>query len=149
MELRYKHVESALIQVLNVKPKDLGAFRARLRHLRNINLPRLPKSGSGQHIVYTRHHALEMLVAVALENVGQKPKKAALLAQSIMRQPHDLYRSKDCYVAFSENMPGYMMTYGLRAFSEFLKSAPDVFLVINLSACTEKLGLALDRAVAS
>jgi hypothetical protein len=149
VELRYKHIEAALAEVLEVRPKGLGAFRARLRHLRNLGLPRLPKPGSGQHIIYTRRQALEMLVAAELEKVGQTPKSVAILAQSIVGQsPYGRYRGKDCYVAISEARPGYTMAYGLRAFTEMMKSAPDVFLVINVSACVRKLDPALDRALA-
>ena len=56
---------------MNVKPKDIGAFRGRLRHLRNIGLPRLPKIGSGRAIDYSDRQALEMLLALELEDAGQ------------------------------------------------------------------------------
>ena len=150
MELRYKHVEAALAEVLNVKAKGLGAFRARLRHLRNIGLPRLPMPGSGQHIVYSRHQALEMLIAMELEKVGQTPRKAALLAESIVQQsPYGQYEGKDVYIAISEGRPGYTGAFGLKVFREFMKSAPEVFLVLNVSACVRKLDPALDRALAA
>src|SRR5437660_355977 len=103
-ELRYQHVEAALVEVGKIAPADLGAFRARLRHLRNIGLPRLPKTGSGQHITYTRRQALEMMIAVELEKVGQTPRRAALLATSIVRQsPYGRHNGKDCYVMIQES----------------------------------------------
>ncbi len=148
---------------MNIKPKDMGAFRARLRHLRNIGVPRLPNPGSGQPIDYSRRQALELLIALELEKSGQAPKKVAVttetilqtkelarLAGTIVRQsPYGKYKGRDCYAVVSESRPGVTMAFGLRAFSELMKSAPDVFLVINVSACVKKLDPALNRALAS
>jgi hypothetical protein len=149
MELRYKHIEAALAEVMNIKSEDKGAFRARLRHLRNIGVPPLPNSGSGQPIDYSRRQALELLVALELEKIGQAPKQVALLAGTIVRQsPSGKYKGRDCYALISEARPGVTMVFGLRAFAEFMRSAPDVFLVINVSACMRKLDPALTRALA-
>ena len=155
MELRYKHVEVALAEVIGIGPNDMPAFRARLRHLRNIGVPRLPNPGSGQPIAYTRQQALELL-ALELETVGQAPKKVETtlqkeelvrLAKTIVRQsPYGKYKGKDCYAIFTESRPGVTLAFGLRAFVEFMKSAPEVFLVINVSGCVRKLDPALDRA---
>jgi hypothetical protein len=141
-------VEGALAEVMGVKPKGMGAFRARLRHLRNIGLPRLPESGSGRPIDYSRRQALAMLLAVELEKVGQSPKQAAALAESMVRQsPYGQYKGMDCYVYVSEHNPGYRMAHGPRGIEEMMKSAPDVLLLINISACVRKLDPALDRAL--
>ena len=149
MKLRYKHIEFALADVMRTKPRNMGAFRARLRHLRNIGVPRLPHSGSGQPIEYSRRHALELLVALELEKVGQAPKQVALLAGSIVGQlPDSEYEEGDYYAVISESKPGYEMAFGLRVFLELMESAPDVFLVINVSACMRKLEPALTRALA-
>ena len=150
MEFRYKHIEAALADVASVKPTDMGAFRARLRHLRNIGLPQLPNPGSGQPIAYSRRQALEMLLAVELEKVGQAPKSAALLAQSIIRQaPYGQHEGKDCYVTLSEVRPGYTMAYGRSGLSKMMAKAPPVLLTINVSACVRNLDPALNRALAA
>lgn len=150
MELRYKHIEAALADVMNVKPKAMGAFRAQLRHLRNIGVPQLPNPGSGQPIDYSRRQALELLIALELEKVGQAPKTVALLAGAIVRQsPYGKYSSKDCYVTISESRPGFTIIFGLRSFLESMRSAPDIFAVINVSACVRKLDPALTRALTS
>jgi hypothetical protein len=152
VELRYRHVEAALAKVMNVGPKDMGAFRARLRHLRNIGVPRLlPNPGSGRPIDYSRRQALELLIALELENVGQAPKEVALLAGTIVRQsPYGWHKGKDCYAVISKSLPGVTMINGLRAFSEHMRErhAPDVGVLINVSACVRKLDPALDRALA-
>jgi hypothetical protein len=149
MELQYKHIEAALAEVMQVKPKSLPALRARLRHLRNIGLPILPKTGSGRPIQYSRHHALEMLIAIELEKVGQAAKNAAMLAASIVRQtPYGQHRGKDSYVIIGEGKHGYVLAIGRRQFMQAMRLAPETFLSINVSACVTKLDAALNRAVA-
>ena len=150
VQFRYKHLEAALADVMQVRPKDMSAFRARLRHLRNIGVPRLPNPGSGQPIDYSRQHALELLVALELEKIGQTPKQVALLAGTIVRQtPYGQHDGKDCYALVSETRPWVTLLFGPEQFPEAMKSAPDLFLVINVSACVRKLDPALDRALGS
>ena len=146
--MRYKEVEAALAEVMHIGPKRMGAFRGRLRHLRNIGLPRLPKSGSGRAIDYSSRQALEMLLALELENAGQTASKAALVAESLVRQsPSGPHHGEDCYACVVKEQPGYTMMYGKKAFLEFLRKAPDTFLIINISSCERKLNTALSRAV--
>ena len=123
MQLRYNHIEAALAELTGVKPKDMGAFRGRLRHLRNIGLPRLPNPGSGMPIAYTRPQVLEMLLALELENkVGRTPKAAVLLAQSITHQaPYGQHVGKDCHLGISDISPAYQIAYGSRARNEMSK----------------------------
>jgi hypothetical protein len=150
-ELRYKHVETALVDVARVRPKAIGAFRGRLRHLRKIGLPELPAPGSGKHIAYSRHQALEMLIAIQLEDIGYTPDSAAQLSQSIVRQsPYGQHEGKDCYIipsARSEDRAQYTTMYGITDVSEFMKSSPEVFTVINVSALVQRLNVALDRSL--
>jgi hypothetical protein len=129
----------------------MSAFRARLRHLRNIGVPRLPNPGSGQPIDYSRQHALELLVALQLEKIGQTPKQVVLLAGTIVRRlPYDQHAGKDCYALVNETRPWVTMLFGPEQFSEAMNSlSDDVFLGINVSACLRKLERALDRALAS
>jgi len=147
--LRYKQVEAALAEVMKVKPKARGAFRARLRHLRNIGLPRLPNPGSGRAIDYSRQQALAMLVAIELEKIGQSPMQAASIAQSMVRQsPYGQFEGEDWYLYVSEHEPRYTMGRA-SLIEQMMKSAPAVLLLINISACVRKLDPALDRALAS
>jgi hypothetical protein len=146
--LRYKEIETSLAEIMRVESKDMGAFRGRLRHLRNIGLPRLPKSGSGRAIDYTPRHALEMLLALRLENAGQTPANAALVAASMVRQsPYGQHKGEDAYVCMTEGQAKYTMTIGRRAFLKFMDRAPDIFLVINISGCVRTLECALSRSI--
>jgi hypothetical protein len=74
---QYKYVELALANAFGVEPLDLPAFRARLRHLRNLGVPAIPRPGTGHTIAYGRSHAIQMLVALELELLGLPPKLAA------------------------------------------------------------------------
>jgi hypothetical protein len=142
--LRYSDVENALKDVLHVRQPDMGAFRGRLRHLRNLDLPRVAKAGSGRAIDYSSNNVLEMLLALELEDAGVKPERAAAVAQSMVRlfAKHD---GKDCYVAVDKEQPGYTMMYGKKGVSEFLDKAPDAFLVANMSGCVRRLDDALSK----
>jgi hypothetical protein len=148
--LRYKEVESALAEVMHIGPKGMGAFRGRLRHLRNIGLPRLPKIGSGRAIDYSSDQALEMLLALKLKDAGQTASNAALVAESMVRQsPRERYRGEPCYACVVKGQSRYTMMNGKKAFLEFLDKAPDTFLIINISGCEKKLNAALSRALSS
>jgi hypothetical protein len=138
--LRYVDVEEALAQIMGVTPRRLGAFRAQLRHLRNIGAPNLPKPGSGRAIDYTRRHALEMLLALELQKIGQTARQAALVAGSIVRfMPHGQEEGKDCYVCCQADRREYAMASGLEQLMEVITSGPPAFAVINASACVRKL----------
>ena len=78
---RYGHVEAALARVFSVGPDELGAFRGRLRHLRNIGVPDLPKPGSGRQIKYSRQNIIEMMLALEFEAMGVSPRYAAQYAK--------------------------------------------------------------------
>lgn len=151
MDLKYKHVEAALVDVVGVKPKAIGAFRGRLRHLRKLGLPQLQASGSGKHLIYTQRQALEMLVAIQLEKLGHKPENAARLSLSIVRQsPFGQHEGKNCYIVPdppTEDSERYRMMFGADHVCEFLKSSPEVFTLVNVSALIRKLNVALDRAL--
>jgi hypothetical protein len=164
LSFRYRQVEVALADVLNIKPAGLGAFRARLRHLRNIGLPKLPKPGSGQPITYTWHHALEMLIALELEKVGQSPRNAANLAQSIVRTSGHFQGDdgKEVFVVVvpsAEPNPQYSLCAGLNQILTVVTegpgprksdgAAPRVLSIINVSQCALKLEMALNRAIAA
>lgn len=106
---RYRHIETALARVFNVMPEGMGAFRARLRHLRNIGVPELPKPGSGEQINYTRENAIEILLALELEALGVSPRHAAAHAKLHTEQAsrlNDMDERKCLIVTPAEIPPG-------------------------------------------
>ena len=79
MDLRYGDVERALVRAFKIQDTDVKAFRARIRHLRNLGVPDLPKSGSGRQISYTLDHARELYLALRLNQLGMMPDAIARL----------------------------------------------------------------------
>ena len=177
MELRYGQIEQALAEILGVPSLErTRAFRARLRHLRNIGIPELPKPGTGQSVAYSYEHALELLVALRLESIGTAPRFLAPLAKSITnayrhhettpmaREYGDLfilvypaYSSPKDYAhlnptnlqwAASSGPPFYSLFRGLGLMPKFEETAPDVFSRLNISSCARKLTTVLERVAA-
>jgi hypothetical protein len=146
--LQYRQIEAALADLMRVDRKSIGAFRAKLRHLRNIGVPQLPSPGSGRQIEYSRRHALELIIALELEKLGQSPRSVALNAPSIVGQaPYGQFEGQDCRVMIHEDAPGYTITWTESAFSKYVRRAPDVFMAINVSGCVRRLEDALDRVL--
>ncbi len=79
----YGVVEAVIAEVLKIKPEGIGALRARLRHLRNLGVPALPRPGSGKKIRYSHRQAFEMLITVILEHGGFTPRLAISVAPDI------------------------------------------------------------------
>jgi hypothetical protein len=173
---RYGAVEGALADILAVPAEQAGAFRARLRHLRNIGVPELPKPGTGSRISYTFEHALELLIALRLESIGTAPRIISRLAQAITGE-HFFHESSErarewgdlfvfIYPAYTNpkdyawldpatlrfwstnpiTPPFFSVFCGLDQMPKFEPTAPDVFSRLNVSACARKLSAALDGA---
>ena len=83
---RYRHAEAALASVFGVEPDELGAFRGRLRHLRNIGVPDIPKPGSGRQIEYSRQSIIEMMLALEFEAMGVAPRYASRYAKQYIKE---------------------------------------------------------------
>jgi hypothetical protein len=84
--LRYSDIENALAEVLRVAPDQAGAFRGRIRHLRNIGVPEVPHPGHGRPACYSVLDALEILIALRLHALGVAPKVIAPMAHKIVLQ---------------------------------------------------------------
>jgi hypothetical protein len=80
--MKYRQVETALVSLFEVDDTRLGAFKGRLRHLRNLAIPKVSKAGSGTHAEYSRLNAVEMAIALELQSLGKSPRQSAELAGS-------------------------------------------------------------------
>jgi len=151
VKFRYGQVEAALIAALGIAPENLGAFRGRLQHLRKLGVPDLPGPGSGQSLEYSRQDALEMMLAVELENIGKAPRAAAMVASSILRtSDHSSAGRENVFIAFDRSFSAaYTVLTGRKVFLRWLKSAPRAFAVIDLTACAKALDAALANQVGS
>ena len=156
--LRYKNVEAALAEVLEISEGHLPAFRARLRHLRNL-LP-IPKTGKGSHISYTFNEALIMLIAVQLNLIGVSPVWAAAYAYWIkITVPSLILKDQtmeDVYFILKAlNNPEYdrnepiqaqcAVCVGMNKFNAEIQEGLSAFLVINVTNRAKSL-LAAIRA---
>jgi hypothetical protein len=80
--MQYRQFEEALIGMFSIDETNLGAFRARLRHLRNLGVPNIPKRGSGNALSYSQNDLFTTSVALALQMHGFAPATSAILAKS-------------------------------------------------------------------
>ena len=74
--------------LLHVKDEEMGAFRARLRHLKDSGVPDVPKVGKGKQNWYTRDDAVRMYVALKMMQYGITPKAAAFLINDLGNSLH-------------------------------------------------------------
>ena len=91
--LRYGDLVSAIVAVTRTPPEEIGAIKARLRHLRTaIGLPsHLPQPGRGKVNDYCVIDGLELLLALRLEKLNQTPPTIVgpLAAQMTVEWWHD------------------------------------------------------------
>jgi hypothetical protein len=104
--MQYSQFEKILADTFSIKEKGLGAFRARLRHLRNLGVPDIPKRGSGNTVIYKTADLLTALVALELQAIGWAPAVSAELA-TFARVYFDLVEWSDADVfLLATNVPG-------------------------------------------
>jgi hypothetical protein len=104
--MQYSQFEKILADTFSIKEKGLGAFRARLRHLRNLGVPDIPKRGSGNTVVYKTADLLTALIALELQALGSAPAVSAELA-TFARDYFDLVEWSDADVfLLATNVPG-------------------------------------------
>lgn len=77
MDLRYGDVERAMVIAFNIKDKDFGKFRARIRHLRKNAIPGLAKPGTGRQIVWTINDVRYLFMGLQLNGIGIVPNLIA------------------------------------------------------------------------
>jgi hypothetical protein len=140
-DLRYKDLEGTLARIFDVPKKEVAAFRARLRHLRNIGIPDLPKVGSGTQITYTRRHAFELLVALELTRAGVSPRYVRPL---VKQAADDFEKLKGRFSGEKVSMQITGAGHGasVAASTDYLDLRERPFrhlTIVNLTACNEAL----------
>jgi hypothetical protein len=72
--MEYRDIESILAELHGVTPDDRGgAFRSRLRVLRDMGVPAVDKPGKGSRVSYKFLDLWEMHLALLLERFGLPP----------------------------------------------------------------------------
>jgi hypothetical protein len=92
--MQYGQFEKALVQTFAVGEANLDAFRARLRHLRNLGIPKIPKQGSGITAIYRMEDLFSTFIALALQTLGSGPARSAQIATFSVRNFKKLKSSK-------------------------------------------------------
>lgn len=139
---QYGQVETAIAEVLGVKPRNFSALRARLRHMKNVGVPTLPKPGSGQKITYSEAMAIEMLLAAALEFGGFTPRKAAMASVTIGSELND---DTGTYVIVRSTEGGVAYEWMDEKLLGLASETANIFTAINAHALKSKLKEALMR----
>jgi len=146
--MTYGVVEAVIAEVLDVPPKMIGAMRARLRHLRNLGVPALPRPGSGKKIRYSYRQAFEMLTTVILEHGGFTPRLAISAAQDIWGTASEWQGDEDLYALLvtSSDVTGFGGEFvrGDRELLEALKKCGAAFF-LNVSGLKRDFESALVR----
>jgi hypothetical protein len=83
--MQYRQFEEALISTLGIEEDHLSAFRARLRHLRKLHIPNVPKRGSGNTAIYRKEDVFSTFVALALQTLGSSPTVSAIISRFATR----------------------------------------------------------------
>jgi hypothetical protein len=139
--MQYGQFEEALIHVLGITEAGLGAFRGRLRHLRTLGIPNVPKRGSGNAIHYKKEDLFTTLIALALQTLGSAPETSAIIANKAARHIHLLVEEKEVFLIVasvpetisSDEIPGIEL--GVTGFSWLKnKSGGDTYACIVIGA---------------
>lgn len=143
--MRYSQVERALADALAIAPGAMGAFRARLQHLRNLGVPAVERPGYGRAVEYRRTHVIQMLVALELV---QMPRIAAPFALDIVRRC-GVYPADGTYIAIIGQQgtfePACMVLTSLPSLLDWLNTAsPRAFTILDLSASIAALDAQLE-----
>lgn len=77
--LQFGQVEEALATLHRVSDAGRAAFRARLRHLKQLDFPPGTRTGKGQRAEYTFSNYLQMVVALELAQAGFAPLRTVYL----------------------------------------------------------------------
>lgn len=89
--LRYGEVEWLFLTIYNVSDDDEKAFRAKLRHMRNIGIPSgIGKIGRGRNIRFSKKQLLEMLFSLDMQNIGMSPSDTRELSRLYAEEAVDI-----------------------------------------------------------
>ena len=93
--MEYRTFEAILAKLHDVEPDDMGAFRARIRVLRSMGIPPIPKVGKGSRQEFNDDDLTEMHLALTMSVFGWAPSKVAYVMQSVRTLPSWHWRNKD------------------------------------------------------
>jgi hypothetical protein len=103
--MQYWQFEEALVRKFSIQEANLSAFRARLRHLRSLGIPKVPKHGSGNTVIYRKQDLFSTFVALALQTIGSSPAVSAKIAKLAAEYVERLKSEKEELFLIVTNVP--------------------------------------------
>jgi hypothetical protein len=79
--MEYRELETILAELHRVKPDERGAFRARLRVLRDIGVPAVVKPGKGSKVTYQFMDLWETHLGLLLARFGLPPVRVKFVLE--------------------------------------------------------------------
>lgn len=143
---KYGAVLRATAAASNVKPEAMPAFEARVRRMRALGVPPVKFVRSGIAGDYSRENAIELLLTLEAQRLGQAPKASVMVARSIMGQCNMFPASDDEheFVAFERaDQKDYWVLAGRAAVLEWFETPPRGFTCLNVTATIQALDAAL------
>ena len=145
-------VESALARVCRIPAAELGAFKGKLRHLRNLGIPKVRRVGSGNRAKFNRSDVLTMRLALEFSTLGIKPAAVAGLTTKGLEHLEEHSKTvvgKDVYlIVFPAHPQGYiwLTAYGIEGVAKIAeKISATNFVTINLSRLVREMDMALEE----
>ena len=157
--LRYGEVEAILASVHWIYPGEIKAFRAKLRHMRNIGIPEgIGEPGKGKVLRFTKEQVLEMLISLDLQAAGWAPYDTQQIVSKIVKdwklagaeEAPDHYAVLSLSIGGNALAPKYSvsMCKGFeRASALVSQNSSRLHTVINVSASARSLDEALGKAL--
>lgn len=132
-------VETAVAKAHGIREDSMPTFRARLRHLRNLNVPMIPNVGSGSRVEYTIDHVRQMFLAIELQQFGMAPKLVTSLIHEIWEGP--FLRDVKDILDVAENSvtdPWYLLFHPFWIGEAFGKQKDEMILVYGSPFVVQK-----------
>jgi hypothetical protein len=85
--MEYRFVEDALASLHAVPAQGRGAFRSRLRVLRDAGVPSVQKVGKGSRVDYSFEDVFEMHLGLHLEHFGYPPDRVRFVVGRLRDKP--------------------------------------------------------------
>jgi hypothetical protein len=101
-DLRYRDLEAALASAEGVADAEMPAFRAELRHFRNLGVPNVPRVGTGTQLSYTWEHLCQAWLAIELHKDGNAPATIAAFVKRYWDKSRSPYHLAEAFASQRE-----------------------------------------------
>jgi hypothetical protein len=114
----YAEAETILAVLHNVdRERQIGAFRARLKHLKKLGIPKGVRPGRGKRVLYSRNHLFQWVFCLECSQFAIDPTwmvdaidkhwDAIYRYVFVRAETHDLSGDDDVFMCFSPSFMSY------------------------------------------